>query len=238
MPSSADALIDDLVTANHILFDQGVLDAFGHVSVRDPHDAQRFHLSRSLAPSRVRAADIVQYRLDGSAVKEDAPKGYLERYIHSEIYRARPDVQSIVHSHSASVIPFGASNVAMKPMFHVAGFLRGVRKFDIREASGRSTDMLVSSPELGTYLARALGPSDVALMCGHGCVVLGASLKLAVFRAVYTEVNARIQQQAHQLGGDYRTLDDEEARLADEANSGQVDRPWQLWAEAARQRRA
>jgi ribulose-5-phosphate 4-epimerase/fuculose-1-phosphate aldolase len=236
---SADtSLIDDLVVANHILFDQGVLDAFGHVSVRDPADASKFFLSRSLAPSRVKAEDIVHYQLDGTPVSSDAPKGYLERFIHSEIYRTRPDVQSVVHSHSASVIPFGASSVALRPMVHVAGFLRAVSKFDIREATGESTDMLVRTPELGAYLATALGRADVALMCGHGCVVVGASLKLAVYRAVYTEVNARIQQQAHQLGGAYRTLDDTEAALADEANSGQVDRPWQLWAEAARRARS
>ena len=138
------ALIEDLVAANRILVDQGVLDGYGHVSVRHPADPQRYLMSRSLAPELVTAADVMEYDLDSTPVDARGRTTYLERFIHGEIYRARPDVKAVVHHHSPSVIPFGVGAVPLRPLYHMSAFLGGgVPVYDIKTASGRSTDMLV-----------------------------------------------------------------------------------------------
>jgi ribulose-5-phosphate 4-epimerase/fuculose-1-phosphate aldolase len=224
------SLIEDLVTANRILFDQGVVDAFGHISARDPQRSDRYWLARNLAPSLVTEKDILQYNLDSSLVNEQpGDRGYLERFIHGEVYRARPDVMAVVHNHSPAVIPFGVSSAALRPVYHMGSFLIDVRKWEIRSASAKPTDMLVRDPALGQSLAKALGPAPVVLMRGHGATVVGGSIKEAVCRAVYTEINARIQTQAITLGGQVEYLSKEEAALATSSISGQYDRPWELW---------
>lgn len=221
-------LVEDLVMANRILAHQGVVDGFGHVSVRHPEDPSRFLLSRSMAPALVRAGDILLFDLEGDPLAEDAPRVYLERFIHSEIYRSRPDVQSVVHSHSPAVIPFGVTDVALRPVYHVCGFVGGgVPTFDIHDAAG-DTNMLVRNRQLGKALAESLGDSPAALMRGHGSVVVGNSIPQAVYRAVYLEINARVQGDAMRLG-EVRFLTEREAELAAEANDGQVLRPWALW---------
>jgi ribulose-5-phosphate 4-epimerase/fuculose-1-phosphate aldolase len=228
------ALIDDLVAANRILADQGVVDGYGHVSVRHPADPQRYLMSRSLAPELVTAADIMEYDLDSNAVDARGRTSYLERFIHGEIYRARPDVKAVVHDHSPSVIPFGVSTAALRPLYHMGAFLAGgVPVFDIKVAAGGATDMLVRTPALGRALAQTLGARLVALMRGHGAVVVGPSLPVAVYRGVYTEVNARLQAQAMALGGPVTYLDDDEARRAESSVGGTVERPWQLWRRKA-----
>src|SRR5712691_2433366 len=227
-------LVEDLVAANRILVDQSVLDGYGHVSVRHDRDPNRYLMSRSLAPELVTAADIMEYDLDSTPVDPRGRTSYLERFIHGEIYRVRPDVRAIVHNHSPSVIPFGVTGVPLRPLYHMSAFLSaGVPVFDIRQASGGMTDMLVRTPALGQALARTLGTRPVALMRGHGAVVVGASLPLVVFRSVYTEVNARLQSQAMALGGQVTYLDPEEARLAEASVSGTAPRPWELWKKKA-----
>src|SRR3989454_818331 len=227
-------LIDDLVAANRILADQGVVDGYGHVSVRHPGDPQRYLMSRSIAPELVTAADVMEYDLDSTAVDARGRTSYLERFIHGEIYRARPDVKAVVHNHSPSVIPFGVSTAPLRPLYHMSAFLGGgVPVFDIKAAAGQATDMLVRTPALGRALAQTLGDRPVALMRGHGAVVAGDSLPRVVFRSVYTEVNARLQAQAMALGGPVRYLDDEEARLAEVSVGGTVPRPWELWKKKA-----
>jgi ribulose-5-phosphate 4-epimerase/fuculose-1-phosphate aldolase len=229
---SADAdLLDDLVAANRILAAEGVLDGFGHVSARHDKDPGRFLLARSMAPALVTAADIMEFDLDGNAVAARGRTAYLERFIHSEIYRAHPAVQAVVHSHSPAVIPFGVVGVALRPIFHLGGFLgTGVPVFEIRDAAGPATDMLVRDPALGAALARTLGDAPVALMRGHGDVVVGGSVREVVFRAIYTEVNARLESEALRLGGGQVSfLTEEEARAAAETNSGVIGRPWELW---------
>jgi HCOMODA/2-hydroxy-3-carboxy-muconic semialdehyde decarboxylase len=147
------ALIDDLVAANRILVDQGVLDGYGHVSVRHPADPQRYLMSRSIAPELVTAADVMEYDLDSNPVDARGRTTYLERFIHGEVYRARPDVRAVVHDHSPSVIPFGVSTAPLRPLYHMSAFLGGgVPVFDIKTASGQSTDMLVRNPALGKSL--------------------------------------------------------------------------------------
>jgi ribulose-5-phosphate 4-epimerase/fuculose-1-phosphate aldolase len=232
MTDSVDAdLIGDLVAANRILADQGVLDGFGHVSARDDKDSGRFLLARSMAPALVTAADIMEFDLDSHAVDAHGRAVYLERFIHGEIYRAYPEVRAVVHSHSPAVIPFGVVGVALRPIFHLGGFLGGgVPVFEIRDAGGPATDMLIRNPTLGAALARTLGSAPVALMRGHGNVVVGRSVREAVFRAVYTEVNARLESEALRLGdGHVVFLNEEEAKAAAETNSAQIGRPWELW---------
>jgi len=227
------ALIEDLVAASRILADQGVLDAFGHVSMRHPGDPGRFLMARSLAPALVTAADIVEHDLDGNGIDANGRGLFLERFIHGEVYRARPDVNAVVHSHSPAVIPFGAVQVPMRAMFHSAGFLaQGVPVFDIRKGFGM-TDMLVRDSAIGKALAADLGDRPVVLMRGHGNVVVGASVPVAVFRAVYTEVNARLQIQAAMLGGPITFLAAEEGAKADNVHQQVVGRPWELWKRKA-----
>jgi len=227
-------LIEDLVAANRILVDQGVLDGYGHVSARHDRDANRYLMARSIAPELVTASDIMEYDLDSNPVDARGRGSYLERFIHGEIYRARPDVKAVVHSHSPSVIPFGATGVALRPLYHMSAFLwAGVPVFDIRVASGEMTDMLVRSPALGRSLAQTLGARPVALMRGHGNVVVGDSLPQVVFRAVYTEMNAKLQSQAMLLGGNVTYLDPEEAKKAEASIAGTLGRPWELWKRKA-----
>lgn len=229
------ALIDDLVDANHILFHQGIVDAFGHVSVRHDRRPDRFLLARNMAPAQVTAADIVEYEVaSGEAVAADAPRAYLERYIHSEIYKARPDVMAVVHNHSPAVLPFGiVKGARLRPACHMCGFLgEGPPVFEIREHAGNATDLLIRSRELGAALARALGQERVVLMRGHGCTVVADSLRLAVYRAVYTEVNAKLLLQSLALG-EVTFLTPEEA-AAGHTTEGQVDRPWNLWKQQVR----
>jgi HCOMODA/2-hydroxy-3-carboxy-muconic semialdehyde decarboxylase len=233
---AASAPIEELVDANHILFQQGVLDGFGHVSARDQRRADRFLLARSMAPVLVSAADIMTFGLDGNPL-DDERTPYLERFIHSEIYRARPDVMAIVHSHSPCVIPFGVvSGVPLRAICHMSGFLRSATPvFEIRTAAGPASDLLIRDRKLGAALARSLAASAVVLMRGHGSTAVGASLRQAVFRAIYTEVNARLQSEALRLGP-VTYLNDEEADLASATNDGQINRAWELWKMQAARR--
>jgi ribulose-5-phosphate 4-epimerase/fuculose-1-phosphate aldolase len=177
----------DVVLANHILADQGVVDGFGHVSIRDPADPNKFLMARSMAPELVTPADVLEHDLDGNTTAPATTKLYLERFIHAEIYRARPDVMAIVHCHSPSLIPFAATGVALKPIYHMSSFLgSGVPVFEIHKAANGSTDMLVRNPELGRALAKSLGNHVAVLMRGHGAVIVGKDVQQAVFRAVYT----------------------------------------------------
>jgi HCOMODA/2-hydroxy-3-carboxy-muconic semialdehyde decarboxylase len=223
------AVLDDLAAASRILADQGVVDAFGHVTVRHPTNPEHFLMTRSLAPALASPADIVELDLDGNDVNRTGKTLFLERFIHAEVYRARPDVIAVVHSHSPAVIPFGVTKVPMRAMFHNSAFLaRGVPVFDIREKFG-ATNMLVSNREIGRALADTLGNKAALLMRGHGDVIVAPTLPLVVFRAVYTEVNARLQAQAIALGGPIEALSEEEGLKAEDVNAQIVGRAWDLW---------
>jgi HCOMODA/2-hydroxy-3-carboxy-muconic semialdehyde decarboxylase len=229
-PVAAEVLAD-LAAASRILAAQGVVDGFGHVSMRHPAAPDRYLMARSVAPALVTPVDIIEYDLDSNPCNAGSRTSFLERFIHGEIYKARPDVMSVVHSHSPSVIPFGLVPVPMRAMFHNAAFIgAGVPTFDIREMFG-ATDMLVSDGAKGVALAKALGGKDIALMRAHGSVACGPTLQTAVFRAVYTEVNARIQHWTTALanGAPTAALNDEEARLADVINRTAGMRAWDLW---------
>ncbi len=224
------ALIDELALANRILATENVFDAYGHVSVRSDRDPAHYFLSRNKAPGLVTASDLVEYDLDSKPVAGDAP-GYTERFIHGEIYRARPDVRAVVHMHAAELIPFSVTSVPLRPVAHLAAFLgEGVPKFEIRDVVGAS-DMLIRSPELGRALAKTLADKPAALMRGHGAVVVAPSLHVVVGRAYYMALNARLQQQALVLGGKITYLDVEEARKASTQDG--YERAWSYWSQKA-----
>jgi len=226
-------LIEDLVLANHILVNEGVLDGFGHISVRHDREPGRFLIARSMAPGLVTAADIVNCDLDGKVHDARGRTSYAERFIHSEIYRARPDVLAVVHSHSPAVIPFGVTGARLRPICHMSGFLGAQTPvFEIRHSAGESSDLLVSSQALGQALAISLGTSNVALLRGHGNVVVGVSIPQVVFRAIYTESNARLQSEAMRLG-EVNFLTPGEAQAASDMNDEHLDRPWQMWKKKA-----
>ncbi|MDQ6675075.1 MAG: class II aldolase/adducin family protein [Chloroflexota bacterium] len=228
-PSPNGDVLSDLVDANHILFKQGVVDAFGHVSVRDPRQADRFWLSRSKAPALVSSDDLMCFDLEGLS-EGDERSPYLERFIHSEIYRTRSDVMAVLHSHSPASIPFGVVNIPLRPVCHTCGFLTGrTPVFEIREYAASGSDLLIRNGVLGRALARCLGDKNVVLMRGHGLTVVGLNLRQVVFRGVYTELNARVQAQALSLSQSVTYLTDEEAMAIDATNQAQLGRAWDLW---------
>ena len=226
-------LIDDLVAASRILAQHEVVDAYGHVSARSDRRPDRFLISRSLAPALMTAADVMELDADSEPLPGDKRKGFLERYIHGEIYRARPEVMAIVHSHSASVIPFGVTRARLRPIYHMGAFLwSGTPVFDIRKTR-EENDLLVRDRPLGKALAGSLGSCNCVLMRGHGMTVVGDGVPEAVYRAIYTEMNARLQLQASALEGPIEFLSDEEGRRSTAANRGTLERPWELWKKRA-----
>ena len=228
LPKADPALVEKLAIANRILYDQGVVDGFGHISVRHDKSSEHFLLSCNRAPGLVNPEDILSYDLNGDLAVASDKRSYLERFIHSEIYRLRPDVMSVVHSHSPSVIPFGATGQRLRPIFHMSGFLgSGSALFEIRDTGG-NTDLLISSAGLGKALAQALSQHNCVLMRGHGSTTVGPSIEVAVYRAIYAEVNAKLQLQAAALGP-INFLNEEEAALAAATTEGQVGRTWDLW---------
>lgn len=225
---SLDALVEDLVAGNRILANEGVLDGMGHISARHPVRMGHFLVARSVAPELVTRDDIMEFDVDGQPVDAKGRTPYKERFIHSEIYRVRPDVTAIVHCHTPSLIPFADTNVPMRAMYHMAAFVAdGVPVFDIRAAAG-ITDLLVSDARLGRALAQALGAHPAALMRHHGAVVVAGSVPNVVGRSVYLDINARVQLQAATLGGTSTHIDPAEARLR-MADPNEYSRAWELW---------
>ena len=223
------ALLEDMVIGSRILADFGVLDGFGHISARHPTNPNHFLMARSLAPALVTADDIMEFDLEGNAVDARGRMVFLERFIHSEIYKARPDVMGVVHTHSPGVIPFSVTKVPLRAMFHNPAFLAaGVPVWDIAKDFGE-TNMLVGDSLLGKSLAQTLDDKSVVLMRGHGDVTVGPSVKMAVFRAYYTDVNAKLQSQAIALGGEVNYLTQGEGEKADKTNFIVLDRIWSLW---------
>ncbi len=223
------AVIEDLVTANHILANEGVLDGYGHVSVRSPGNPNHYFLARAGAPGLVSVADIVEYDLDSNAVSNTAVTGYTERFIHGEIYKARPEIMAVVHCHCSEVIPFADTGVPLQPMHHMGWFIgQGVPVFEIRNAGG-DTDMLIRTPALGKAVAETLDGKLAVLMRGHGAAIAAPSLHLVVGMSYYLNLNARLQYQAMQLGqlgGKKITpLDVEESKKATQ----DYERSWDYW---------
>jgi HCOMODA/2-hydroxy-3-carboxy-muconic semialdehyde decarboxylase len=224
---------EDLVAANRILAQEGIVDAYGHVSVRHPSNPNRYLMSRSLAPRYVTGDDIVEYDLDSNPVDPEGRRNVLERFIHGEIYKVRPDVKAVIHSHSPTVVPFSVTRVPLRPVIHDASFLWvGVPVWDIRDSGGPATDMLVRNHGLGKALAATLGDKPVALLRGHGNVVVGPDVQMAVRYAIYTELNARLQSIAIGLGGPINYIADGEGAARDKA-FGDFARAWEFWKRKA-----
>jgi len=229
-------LLEDLALANHILVNEGVLDGFGHISARNPHNPERFFIARSMAPALVEVGDIVEVDLDGNVHDAQGRHTYVERFIHSAIYKARPDVMSVMHSHSPAIIPFGVTGARLRPICHMSGFLGAVTPvYEIRHSAGESTDLLISNQALGASLAAVLGDANVALMRGHGSVTVGNSIQQAVFRGIYTESNARLQSEASRFG-EINFLTDAEAKATSDMNDRHLSRPWEMWKRNALKR--
>ena len=241
-PAVADAapeLIEDLVMANRILFQQGVVDGFGHVSARHDKHPDRFLISRSMAPALVNACDIMAFDFDGNPLGGDTRNGYLERFLHGAIFRARPDVNGVVHSHSPAVIPFGlVKEVPLRAVSHMGGFLKtGVPIYEIRDSAGDASDMLIRNTNLARDLAKALGNEVAVLMRGHGSTVVGKSIREAVYTAVYLEINAELQWKAKFLGKAKFLSPGEIARIntrLGQSRPGEgFNRSWKYWCRRA-----
>jgi HCOMODA/2-hydroxy-3-carboxy-muconic semialdehyde decarboxylase len=233
MSSHAD-LLGDIVLASRILADQGVLDGFGHVSARNPAAVERFFLSRARAPELVEPGDILEFDADSEPLAPTPHRLFAERVIHGAIYRARPDVMAVCHHHAPSMLPFCITGAALVPVFHLGATMgASVPVWDSQDEFG-DTDLLVSTPEQGRSLARALGESWTVLMRRHGVTVAGRSIREVTFRAVYGARNAEILSRAMALGG-VKPLTAGERALAGEFNLKPIalDRAWEVWARRA-----
>jgi len=224
-----EARIEDIVTASHILANEGILDSFGHVSARSAKNPEHFFMPRAMPPALVSRADIVELTLDCKPAAPDAPRLNGERYIHCQIYKARSDVQSVIHTHDLAVIPLGVAGVSLKPVVVQAGFLPAQTPlFEVRDANSNEArrGMLVSNAALGDALAKKLGASPVILMRGHGDTVVGGSVREATVRTIYTHIDAQAQSAALALSPNITVMD--AAELANNAAENfDADRPWQ-----------
>jgi HCOMODA/2-hydroxy-3-carboxy-muconic semialdehyde decarboxylase len=231
--AALDGLVEDLVTANRILARENVVDSFGHISVRHPDNPQRYLLSRSRAPDCIEKDDIMEFALDGTAVEARGRAPYLERFIHGALYEARPDVMSVVHNHSESVIPFGVTGRPIKPIFHMGASIgHQVPVWDSHDRFG-DTSLLVENMAMGRDLAKLIGAGATALMRGHGATVAARSIRQAVYISVYLEVNARLQKQAMDMGEIKFLTEGEIDKVASRTSSYGINRAWENWCRRA-----
>jgi ribulose-5-phosphate 4-epimerase/fuculose-1-phosphate aldolase len=225
--------LEELVTANRILAREGIVDSFGHISVRNPENPEHFFMSRARAPDCVEVDDIMEFTLTGELIGKDDRAPYLERFIHGSILEARPDVHAVVHNHSPSVIPFGATGTKIRPIVHmVASCGHEVDIWDSQTAFG-DTNLLVSNVEMGRDLAKFLGANRAALMRGHGSVVAGNDIRHAVFVAIYLELGAKLQRHAMQMGEVKFLTKGEVDRIVGRTASYTIDRAWENWCKRA-----
>ncbi|HWL31531.1 MAG TPA: class II aldolase/adducin family protein [Xanthobacteraceae bacterium] len=223
-------LIEELVTANRVLANQGIVDSFGHVSVRHPDNPERFLLSRARAPERVERADIMEFTLEGDPVDAKGRKPYLERFIHGAAYEARPDVMAVIHNHSPSTIPFGITGRKMRPVMHMCATIGYEVPIWDQSTKFGDTNLLVESMAAGRDLAKKLGKGRTALMRGHGALVVGHELRATVYTAVYLELNAKLQMQAEGITKKVRFLTKgEQKKVADTTSVANINRAWENW---------
>ena len=228
-----EAVIDELVTANRILAREGIVDSFGHPSIRHPDRPDRFLLSRARAPDLIEPEDIMEFTLDGTPVNGGNRKPYLERFIHGSIYEARPNVNAVIHNHSPSVIPFGVTKKKLKPLHHMCGCMgHEVPVWDSQTGFG-DTSLLVSSVEMGRDLAKQLGNRPAALMRGHGCVVAAGDIREATYIAYYLEVNAKLQMQAMSMGEVTFLTPGEVDNIIERTGPYSFNRAWENWCRRA-----
>jgi HCOMODA/2-hydroxy-3-carboxy-muconic semialdehyde decarboxylase len=225
--------VEELVIANHILYDQNAVDGYGHISVRNPANPNTFFLARSVAPSVVKVEDIMEFDMDGKALNGDTRVAYGERFIHSGILKNRPDINSVIHGHASPILSYGLTGVTLKPVYHMSAFLGdGAPIFEIRNFAkpNPDTDMFISNSDLGEALSQTMGLQYFVLMRGHGYAAGADSIKKAVFRTVYAIQNASIQAEAMKMG-QVQYLTPGEAAYSKETIEKTIGRPWQLWTE-------
>ena len=222
------ATLSNIVVANHILANEEVVDAFGHISFRHPEDPEKYLLSRARAPELIEADDIVTYRLDGESIDAGDRRPYSERMIHGAIYEQRPDVNVVIHNHSYEVIPFASTGTPLRPVTHTCAPIGGnIPVWDMRDKFGENNHLVVTM-EQGRDLAAALGEGTIALMKRHGCVVTGATVEETVMKAIYLQVNAKLQLQAMQIGEpDYLTDTEIQECTAMQQAPISLDRAWE-----------
>jgi HCOMODA/2-hydroxy-3-carboxy-muconic semialdehyde decarboxylase len=231
--SAVKTAVEELVLANHILYDQNAVDGYGHISVRNPTNPNTFFLARSVAPSVVKVEDIMEFDMNGKALNGDTRVAYGERFIHSGVLKNRPDINSVIHGHASPVLPYGLTGTTLRPVYHMSAFLgEGAPIFEIRNFAkpNPDTDMFVSSVDLGDALSKTMGLQYFVLMRGHGYAAGADSIKKAVFRTVYAIQNASIQSEAMKMGK-VQYLTPGEAVTAQETIEKTIGRPWQLWSE-------
>jgi HCOMODA/2-hydroxy-3-carboxy-muconic semialdehyde decarboxylase len=232
MTTDISVLKDDLVTANHILAEHHVVDSFGHVSVRNPENPKHYFLSRARAPHCVEIGDITEFTYEGAIVGREAGRPYSERFIHGAIYEARPDVMAIVHNHSPNVVPFTVqTKKKLVPIMHMSAPIGSdIPNWDIATKFG-TTNLLVTSMDMGRDLAGFLGQRPVSLMRGHGCVITAKALRDVVFTSIYMEINAEMLTKAYMLGeGDVQPMSAGEVQANAGARAGfTIERGWENW---------
>lgn len=231
--SARQKVFEELATATKILLNEGILDTFGHISARDPEDPESFFLAQKLAPALITADDMVRFNLDGETT--DNRPSYLERYIHSEIYKARPDVKCVLHSHSPAVLPYCFTDTPLRPVTHMGAFMgEKVPVYEIRDKHGDDTDLFGGSPEVCADIAESLGDQTVVLMARHGVVNVGNSVREVVFRAFYLEQEAAALTAGLQIGG-VSYLSPGEVKTAGQLVGKQIDRGWDHWTQRLKQ---
>ena len=225
-----DDLIEELVTANRVLANLGIVDSFGHVSVRHPDNPKRYFLSRGRAPERVERADIMEFTLEGDPIDAQGRKPYLERFIHGAAYEARPDVMAVIHNHSPSTIPFGITGRKMRPVMHMCATIGYEVPIWDQHTKFGDTNLLVESMAAGRDLAKKLGKGRTTLMRGHGALVVGHELRATVYTAVYLELNAKLQMQVEGITKKVRFLTKgEQKKVADTTSVSNINRAWENW---------
>ena len=231
--STRDTIFQELVTATKILLNEGIMDTFGHISARDPEYPESFFLGQKLAPSLITVGDIQRFNLDGETT--DNRPSYLERYIHSEIYKARPDVQCVLHTHSPAVLPYCFVDTPLRPVTHMGAFMgESVPVYEIRDKLGDETDLFGGSPSVCADIAESLGSQTVVLMARHGVVNVGNSVREVVFRAFYLEQEAAALTAGLQIGT-VKYLSPGEVRTAGKLVGAQIDRGWNHWSQRLRE---
>jgi len=228
-----DAALDELVTANHILANEGVVDSFGHISIRHPEHSDRYIMSRARAPECIEIADLMEFTLTGEPIDPKGREPYAERAIHGSVYEARPEILAVVHNHSPNVIPYGVTGTRLRPLLHMAaGMGSDVPIWDSRTHFGDTT-LLVTTMDMGRDLVSTLDNKRSALMRGHGCVVVGGSVREVVFSSIYLEVNAELQFKASNLGKITFLSDGEVDAIIKRRSSFTFERAWERWCRKA-----
>lgn len=225
--------LEELVTANRILAHEGVVDSFGHVSIRHPDQPDVYIMSRARAPECIEQTDLIQFTLAGVPLDSDGREAYTERFIHGAVYERRPEVMAVVHNHSPNVIPYGVTGTRLRPLLHMCASMGShVPIWDSQDKFGDTT-LLVSDMAMGRDLVDCLADNRAALMRGHGCVVLGHSLREAVFASVYLEVNAELQLKAQSLGEITFLSEGEVDAILKRRGAYTFERAWERWCRRA-----